>query len=206
MHLHLQTTNLRQCTTCIVCAMLCSYISLFIPHDSSSFHHHALFFSASVRWWFLLSPLHNLLVVVPKAFLAPAEICGTPDGGQWSDTDIHLSFMVRFHDRSEENRSQPYRNHDQSERWMGPRKIRRKCWGTWTGQYTIKFSVLISVEWFVWKEQHLTHICNYYTWQAWLPTFNCSNSWDNDIILRISHSVITSSMWSLKTSTVAYLM
>lgn len=101
MHLHLQTNNLRQCTTCIVFAMLCartfsntqmfillfcSYISLFTVHDSSSFHHHALFFSASVRWWFLLSPLHNLLVVVPKALLARAEICGPPDSGQWSDT------------------------------------------------------------------------------------------------------------------------
>jgi len=118
-------------TTHMFILLFCSYISLFTMHDSSSFHHHALFFSASVRWPFLLSPLHNLLVVVPKAFLAPKDICGPPDGGQWSDTDRHLSFRVRFHDRSEENRSQPYRNHDQSERWMGPRKKKDKSAGVY---------------------------------------------------------------------------
>jgi len=98
MHLHLQTNNLCQYTTCIICDMLCartisitqmwillfcSYISLFTMHDSSSFHHYALFFSVSVRWWFLLSQLHNMLVVVPKALLARAEIRGPPDGGEW---------------------------------------------------------------------------------------------------------------------------
>jgi hypothetical protein len=143
MNLHLQTNNLCQCTTCIVRPMLsartisttqmfilfCPYISFFTKHDSSSFHHHALFFSASVRWWLLLSRPHNLLLVVPKALLAWAEICGPLDGGLWSDIDIHIPFMVRFHDRSEENRSQPYRNHVQSERWIGPRKKKTKVQG-----------------------------------------------------------------------------
>lgn len=116
-------------TTRMFILLFCSYISLFTTHYNSSFHHHALFYSASVRWWFLLSPLHNLLAVVTKAFLAWAEICGPPGGGQWSDTDINLSFIVRFHERSKENRSQPYRKHDQSERWMGPRKKKTKVQG-----------------------------------------------------------------------------
>ena len=136
-HLNLQTNNLHQCTTCILCAMLCArtisstqmfiplfcfYISIFTMHDSYSFHNHALFIRASVRWQFFLSQLHNLIVVVSKALLAWAEICGPPDGGQWSYTDIHIQFMVRFHDRSKENRPQPYRKNEQSERWMGPRE------------------------------------------------------------------------------------
>jgi len=113
---------------CLYCCSVHTFLYLLriivLPFTTMHFS-----FSASVTWWFLLSPLHNLLVVVPKVFLAPAEICCPPDGGQWSDNDIHLSFMVRFHDRSEENRSQPYRNHNQSERWMGPRKKKTKVDG-----------------------------------------------------------------------------
>lgn len=100
-----------------------------VSGDGSCFHHYTICW-----WWYQKFYLHEQRYVVHQ--IAVNEVILTYTYHLWSGfmtdvkkTDLSLTeIMTNLRDG-----------------WV-QEKIRQKCRGTWTGQYNIKFSVLISVE------------------------------------------------------------